>query len=181
DAREHTGTDNRHQHQRPDQRIDRARRYDDEQGDRPHHTDAWRGVARGAVGYRDGEYHGDERADGGDIEGVPDRPTEHANVKPVGGHHTHGKVAGLLRCVPDEGPDGLVGNELETADEQGNGEQPGRPDQQLGATVAPPPGPRPCCDRGHYCTQRRKNPEPYSHSMTIAMITMMMAAAESNS
>ena len=36
DAGEHARPDNGDQHQRPDQRVDRARRDDDEQRDRPH-------------------------------------------------------------------------------------------------------------------------------------------------
>ena len=156
DAGKYAWADNRHQHQRPDQRIDRTRRNNDEQRDRTHHADARCGVARGAIGHRNREHHRGSRADGGDIDGVPDRPAKGADIEPVGRHHPHSEVARLLRCVPDKGPDGLVGYQLKTPDEQSNGNQPRQPDYLLGARRAPLPRPWLCRDRGHHCTQRRK-------------------------
>src|SRR6185437_11187085 len=93
----------------------------------------------------------------------------------------NGEIAGLLRGVPDEGPDRLVRNQLEATDEYSNAGRPARPDQQPRARFAPLPsscGYRNCCD---HCIQRRIKPEPYSHSITMTLMMMMIAAAELNS
>src|SRR5207244_518671 len=100
---------------------------------------AWRSVARRAIGDGNCKHHRDQRADGRDVDGVPDRPAEPADVAPVRRHHTYCEIVRLLRGVEHEGPDRAFGDKLKAIDEQRGGGEPAGPDHELRAALATPP------------------------------------------
>jgi len=71
DAGEYARPDDRHKHQRPDQRVDRARRDDDEQRRWPDKRHARRGVARSTIGHRHRQHDPHQGTQRRHVDGVP--------------------------------------------------------------------------------------------------------------
>src|SRR5262249_23134119 len=123
-----------------------------------------------------------QRAERRDVDGVPHRLPKPADERPVRRHHAHREIAGLGRRVGDELPDGLVRDQLPAIDKDSGAGEPRRPYGELRAALTPSPA-LGCAGDGarHHCTHRRKKPDEYSTSITMAMITSRIAAAEPNS
>ena len=180
---QHAGAEDRHQQQRPDQRIDRARRHDDEQRNRSHEQHARRGVARRQECDRHREDNGQQRAERRDRERVPERPPQLVEIGPARRHHARTDIGGLPRCIQDERPDRVLGHDLPAEHEQRDQQQPAEPPQH----ILPRRGAAPFRKSGavagdrHYWIALRMRPEEYSQTITIAMMMIRMAAAVSYS
>ncbi len=179
------GPDDGDQQQRPDQRVDRAGRDDDEQRDGPDEA-ASTGVvlraARNATGTARNSAAIVPRVAMLSVSQIGH--PELVDIGPARRRRAVRDVAGDARRIPDEEPGGRVAKSAASTRRRPRRRSASRPSapasSRRGAALPDLAAVGSRADR-HYCTLARMMPERYSSAMTMTMMMIRIAAAVSNS
>src|SRR5262249_46270285 len=142
-----------------------------------------RRIAGGQKSYR----HGDDDCDQGpksrDVDGVPKRADEFCKITERGRNHAIADIGGLSRRIPNECPNGVLGHHSPTKHKEADEREPTQPKRELVLRrPTTPNGSIGGADNRHsYFTHLRTKPEEYSAAITMAMMRIKIAAAESYS
>ncbi len=163
--------------------VDRARRHDDQERERPDQGDARRGVARGQKRDRRGQNDRQQRPHGRHVDGVPQRPPQPLGIGPARRQHASEYVGRLLGRGRDKVPDRVRGHDPPAEHRERDQREPAREAQQLGRPRHLPPGAMSIGEHedGHHWILPRMKLDAYSQAMTMTMMRMRIAAASSNS